>query len=39
MLAFRCGPDLPRWLVGTDLTTEDGEVHETVCFSNRDNGS
>lgn len=37
-LALRCGPHLRGRLAGTDLTTEDGEVHETVFFSNRDNG-
>ena len=36
--AFRSGTDWPGWLVGTDPTMEDDEVHRTVCFNNRDNG-
>ena len=34
--AFRCGTDWPAgWLVGSDPTMEDDEVHKTFCFSNR----
>ena len=36
--AFRCHTDWPGWLVGSDPTMEDGEVHRTVCLSNRNNG-
>ena len=36
MPAFRCGTDWPAgWLVGSDPTMEDDEVHKTFCFSNR----
>ena len=36
--AFRCRTDWPGWLVGSDPTMEDVEVHRTVCLSNRNNG-
>ena len=37
--AFRFGTDWPvGQLVASDPTMEDGEVHKTVCFSNRNSG-
>ena len=34
-----CGTDWPAgWLVGSDPTMEDGEVHKTFCLSNRNSG-
>ena len=36
--AFRCGTDWSGWLDGAHPTMEDGEVENTVCFSDRSTG-
>ena len=33
--AYRCGADLSGWFMTTHHKVEDGEIHGTVCFSNR----
>ena len=36
--AFRCGTDSPGWLQTARPQVEKGEVHWTVCFSDRSTG-
>ena len=36
--AYRCGTDWSGWLNGAHPILEDGEVHRTVCFSDRSAG-
>ena len=33
--AYRCGADLSGWFMTAHHKVEDGEIHGTVCFSNR----
>ena len=33
--AYRCGADLSGWFMTDHPIMEDGEIHGTVCFSNR----